>query len=336
MADSASAALINAGPSKELNITISESASEILPSVLPSNVPEMAAQIPGSLPTPQEHQEPFRLMDLPTEVRRMIFKELLVMNRSILLLRDMIVESKGQVEYVPRPRAFIHTEPEKFPPHRTIDEANMVIQRDFLNIFTANVALYRETAPVYFGLNTFYFQTLDLFDWFIGKIGAEKRWMLARVRISHIGNTLARAIKSLNSCLRLRELTLDLEPTSAAPTHKYNPAPAQLQLWGMKDLLKLRGLTKLKLTRPDYVYIGMSCITGTALKKLTKDLEARLQVLKQPVNPKTIKKQEMLDFPAKKMRTRFGLANVVTRYVLLNTEIVDMTTNSVIGTRAKR
>ena len=314
------AALTDAGPSKELlePATTSESTSEDLAAVFPSNVPEMTAQNPGSFLKPQEHQQPFPLMKLPTEIRLMIFKEFLVMGGSILFNRSQYFvrkEEPGIGHFRQNPPPFVLVGKTKWYWGSRIDEKQMIMQGQCLNLLVASKAIYRETVPIYFGLNTFCFGNLDLFERFIGKLRADFRWQLARVRLGYRGTELARAIKTIISCVGLRELTLDLEPSSIVPTRN---ARAQIRLFGMKDLLKVRGLTKLELTAAESVYIGNTAIQGTVCQEYMDVIEARLQVLKQPINPKTLKRLSEEDFPVKKMRTLFCNANVVTGYVLPN------------------
>ena len=336
-----SAALIDAGPYKASTGSVtstSDSTSEVLPSILPSNVPEMAVQNPESVQMPQEPQKPFRLMDLPLEIRTMIFKELLVTTGPIVFINHVYVTSGHKaVNHIHLPRAFAYmgTGDASSFGFINVDE-KLQTQHECLNIFSTSKAIYRETVPIYFGLNTFYFDNMNYFEEFLAKIGADYRWQLARVRIRYYGSSPARAIKPIASCVGLRELTLDIEPNSTVSTSK-QLAPAEMQIFGMKHLLRLRGLKKLELKAPTHLYNGAHYpLDQVALQEFMTSLEARLQVLKQPIDPKFIKRLDKKDFPVKKMRTVFGAANVVTRYVSSHIEIGDMTHKSVTGTRAKR
>lgn len=318
-----SAAHIDAGPSKAFSgpvTTISEATSEVLPlaKVLPASVSEMGVQNLESLQKPPEPQEPFRLMNLPSEIRNMIFKEFLVMNGPILFHHHLCIKSEDRVDIIDRPRAFVHLGPgDGTDLHGDkIDVEEMQMQRDFLNIFSVSKPIYRETVPIYFGLNTFFFGSLDYLETFTAKVRPDYRWQLARVEVCYWGYRPAKAVKSLLSCVGLRELTLHIESTSTAPSRKPNSDAAQCQLFGMKDLLKVRGLTKLVLKAPWYLYNYGNFAhldAKTASQEVVNALEARLQVLKQPTDPKTIKRLEKKDFPGNKKRTLFGVANVVTR-----------------------
>lgn len=248
--------------------------------------------------------QPFRIMDLPLEVRTMVFKEFLVMPGPILSRREAYFEGKYQT--IP---PFAKLPWFKFEQRgwwgsgscEEINESSIIRQSDLLNIFSASKTIYRETVPLYFGCNTFEFRQLDDFEKFVTKIGAEYRWQLARVSIHRYrGRAPARAVKHLVTCVGLRELTLNMDGYSIATFS--NVPPYNFNLYGMKDLLRIRGLTNLQV-------ISQEADHEKAIGAFKKQLE----VVKQPHHPKNLKRQENKDFPAKAKRRVLGSANVVTR-----------------------
>ena len=266
--------------------------------------------------------QPFPLMKLPVEIRRMIFEELLIMPSPIMFRNYVAIDGKG-VRY-------------RFPPYATIlpvkegsglrgaedpfnaKESEIIRQNALLNVFLASKIIYRETVPLYYGHNTFEFHEADMFKKFAVAIGPECRWQLARVNIWWTGGASGQVAKVMLDCVGLRKLTLRIFSWSIVPCTAGTPSVSRL--CGMRDLLRVRGLETLQLNiaQPFYCYT-LSCpdhqtfredIAGSTSIAAMKE---QLEVLKQPLDANKLKRQEAKDFPVKARRTVFGEANVVTR-----------------------
>ena len=161
--------------------------------------------------------QPFRLMDLPLELRTMIFKELLVMPGPILFKTSLSFNSPSGETYrfVRDPEPFVNVGSEAVRGQHVFKESEIAPQKDSLRIFSVSKAIYRETVPIYFGCNMFDFDDLGTFERFITKLEAEFRWQLARVTITYTGIAPARAVKHLVGCVGLRELTLHIQRWSS-------------------------------------------------------------------------------------------------------------------------
>ncbi|KAG7007181.1 hypothetical protein G7Y79_00011g030790 [Physcia stellaris] len=249
--------------------------------------------------------QPFRLMDLPLEVRTMIFKEHLVMPGPVLF-RQYVQSEDPEVSFLASPHAIIDPQPSQY----LVQESNVIWQEPLLRVFLTSKTIYRETVPIYFGINLFKFDWLEMFENFITKLGPQCRWQLGRLNLHLRGNAPARAIKHLVDCVGLRRLVLKIYSYSAA--YHDQVAPYAPRLYGMKDLLKVRGLTKLDVDFSEYHphYLSRNHEPEEAKSALLE----QLQVLKQPQDPKKLKRLENKDFPARTMRRIvIGSANVVTR-----------------------
>ena len=259
--------------------------------------------------------QPFRLMDLPVELRYMIFREFLVMPGPVLFrtfarkrLAPFSELDEGAFENMAWSYDDIfgsYGDVMGFDDHFIGSPDSMMIRQSSLfNIFSASKTVYLETVPLYFGFNQFEFENLDCMEKFIGKVGAAYRWQITSISVGYIGRAPAKAFKRLNECVGLRELTLSLYwfglRLGTADTKRKVSMP------GMKDLLRIRGLDKVKIVADDEA--------GWALRVSDLDsLKKQLEVLKEPRDPKQVKRQEKKNFPTKAKRTVFGAANVVTR-----------------------
>ena len=279
-----------------------EEDSQSTPNSAPASGTEMAlindrAKVPD---------QPFRLMDLPLELRTMIFKQFLVMPGPVLFRQTGWKKLTPFAALDSGESAAIHDwSPSDF---MLLEESKKIWQSDLLNIFSASKSVYRETVPLYFGCNKFDFQTLDDMDKFISKVGAEYRWQIASIAVSYFGRAPVKAVKRLNECVGLRELTLHVDCFSFAPFYSGKRPDASLP--GMRDLLRIRGLDKIDLVMDDEQFLfGYTPPAGDVIDGLRKQLE----VLTEPRDPKQLKRQEKKDFPTKAKRTVFGAANVVTR-----------------------
>lgn len=251
-------------------------------------------------------QQPFRLMDLPLELRTMIFKHFLVMPGPVLFRSTGWKQLAPFAELGSVGSAANHRRP--YNDLMGLDESSKIRQGGLLNLFSASKTIFRETVPLYFGCNQFDFQTLDCMKNFISKVGAEYRWQITSITVGYFGRAPVKAIKRLNECVGLRELTLYNDCFSLAPF--YSDKLPEVSLAGMRDLLRIRGLDKIDVVMDDQEwFFGYTPPPGSIIDGLKKQLE----VLTKPRDPRQLTRQEKKDFPTNAKRTVFGAANVVTR-----------------------
>ena len=108
----------------------------------------------------EEHCQIFPIMDLPAEVRTMIFKELLVMPSPILSKEAVYFQGKKRQGYRSKYPPFAAIEPVRYRTfteyerkfeYIDVEKTTLVKQSSFLNLFLASKAIYREAMPIYFG-----------------------------------------------------------------------------------------------------------------------------------------------------------------------------------------
>ena len=141
---------------------------------------------------------------------------------------------------------------------------------------------------MYFASNTFSFSNLNLFSAFINKIRGDQRQQLTRLNLEWEGRAPARAAKLLLDCVGLRELTLKLNNNSVA--RSTNTVPYEPRLFGMKELLHIRGLTKLELEIPERLFCHHALcphlvrmgMVNLAEGEGIEAFKERMEVLKQP------------------------------------------------------
>ena len=244
-------------------------------------------------------------MNLPKEVRRMILKEYLLMSGPIFFDRLLAPDRSipGKANMVSTYASFTRLDPYPlrqesfwpFPPETT----RITRQYEFLNIFLVSRIIYNESMPIYFGQNVFSFDSTDNFAKFVTKIGPNCRWQLGRVYIHWFhwyGSTPAKAARLLGECFGLRHLTIQI-PDRNFGTSCNIRAPNEARLLGMRDLLRVRGLTKVEVVIPTVLHCY--CVRHRNIGGPPTDIAGsegiaamirRLEVLKQPIDPEKIKR----------------------------------------------
>lgn len=233
--------------------------------------------------------EPFPFMKLYPEIRNMVYKELLVMP-GMVGIEDRFTDRRVQtVEFVYR---------------RDASKTKLDIdQKATRALLGTSKAIYEEASHFYFRSNHFYFEDMNLLNVFVQKMRPDFRRLIRRVTVHYCGRAPARTMRSLATCVGLSELTLKF----SYGTLPYSP----MTLTGLKDLLKIRGLTDVKI---DTEVMDTHPAQPLYAFKSKDELASALQVLKKPHNPGNLKKQEEKDYPkGKSQRTVFGKANVITR-----------------------
>ncbi|KAL8959580.1 MAG: hypothetical protein Q9193_003585 [Seirophora villosa] len=234
-----------------------------MPPSVKSEEPEVLKGVAGlgleSIPV-----SPFPFMKLPSEIRVMIYKEVLV------------APSEVAVHY--RSWWILHTTIEDHAGDEEFHSPALTCR-----IFRVSKTIYAEAMPIYFGCNTFAFVSLDILS-VLNKLKPDFRRSIRSLSINFWGLTPAKTIR----CWKNEFLPL-------------------LKAHGVNDLLKLRGIEELKVENASHY----------AMEDFIKGWEAfvgALQVLKQPRNAVTLRRQDRKDYPPEKAkRTVFGKTNVTTR-----------------------
>ena len=238
--------------------------------------------------------EPFPFMKLCPEIRNMVYEELLVMPGMVGIEYRFIDHRVQIVEFVHSSEA-----------SKTKLDINQKSTRALLG---TSKAIYEEASHFYFRSNHFYFEDVDLLEVFVQKMRPDFRRLIRRVTVNYSGRAPARAMRSLATCIGLLELTLKF----SFDTYLCIRAPYTfMTLIGFKDLLKIRGLTDVKI---DTEAMDTHPFRDIRDFRMKDELASALQILKKPHNPGNLKKQEKKDYPkGKSQRTVFGKANVITR-----------------------
>ena len=117
------------------------------------------------------------------------------------------------------------------------------------------------------------------------------------------------AAKALNTCVGLRHLQLHFRESSVYQV-RFSWQGRDVKGWrklnGLNDLLKIRGLTELRLTR------SASSSFNFYFGNWQTFVEA-LQVMKQPHKKRHLTMQTNKDFPMQAVREVFGNTNFITR-----------------------
>ena len=257
--------------------------------VVPNQIPKTAISTKDNEDITAESDvaigQPFELMKLPVEIRRMIFKENLVMPNPIMFYRFGVLNGQ-QTHNIP-PCAMIRsakegTQTKCWP---TIEDAEIIRQSSRLSIFLVSKAIYCETVPLYFGHNNFSFESGRSLWKFASTIGPDCRWQLARVQC-YWASYCVRAAKILSQCVELRELSLEI---SSESLRHVDDTFFDYRLVGMEDLLRVRGVNKLSLHTDGLCYCGndpkLRCTNAVRAECLSlTQIKYVLEVLKQPLD----------------------------------------------------
>lgn len=228
---------------------------------------------------------PFHFMELPVEVRIMIYQELFSMPGFIC-----------PALYFPKKTMLCIRQPDgtfiakKFDP------------KSFLGVFLASKTIHGEAGPVLFRNNDFLLDGLNDLETFLAYLRPDYRRNLTSIRLQYWGGAPAQAMKMLSECIGLRRLSIDF--TERSTVCMSYARPFLMKLWGLNGLLKIRGLEKLEL--------GVIMRNGENSRKYMDQLpefEAALQVLKKPHPVARLTRQAKKDYPQKATRTVFGKAN---------------------------
>ena len=188
----------------------------------------------------------------------------------------------------------------------------IISQRVVPQLFGTSRDVYHESAPIYFRYNVFDFGSLDSVASFVNSLPAISRRAITSVVVDYNGYRPAMATKALTTCLGLQHLRIHFTSSSVPLIRRwYIPGNRSWErLFGLKDLLRIRGIKELEVTRsePSNDFLG--------LEPHFQDWQAFtkvLQVLKEPHTKQQLTRQSKKDFPQKATREVFGRTNVATR-----------------------
>ncbi|KAL8924498.1 MAG: hypothetical protein Q9172_002663 [Xanthocarpia lactea] len=231
----------------------------------------------------------FPLMELPPEIRTMVYEEVLVASPSISIISQRSAAFMGYTA----PRRVLYI----------LDDS----ARTGCQLLRASKALYHEAMPIFYGRNTFDFGDLDALDGFLKKISIQQRRMITSVALRIRGTTPAKSIRLLQGCVSLRRLEVKVI-MGTLDGYDLNRL-GQPRAAGIRSLLEIRGINELDVTLPQFFYIW-----DDQQREAFEELKKALQVLKLPRSIASLRRQDAKDFPPEKAkRTVFGRANVLTR-----------------------
>ena len=179
-------------------------------------------------------------------------------------------------------------------------------------LFRTSRTVYRESALLYFRHNIFQFHEVDSIVSFVNVLPPYFRRAIKSMVITYNGNKAAMAAKALKTCLGLQHLRLHFNPGSIVLIRHWRMPYFRgwEHLWGLKDLLKIRGIKELQITKSNHIPVIVN------VDDYFEDWQAfseALQVLKEPQTKQHLTRQNKKDFPQQSMREVFNLTNVATR-----------------------
>lgn len=202
-------------------------------------------------------------MVFPPEIRNIIYHALLIMPSAISVQSGRVASA-----IIPGVKQGWHSLGIEWIIHQT----------DVTGLSLTCKTIYRETVPLYYSQNTFQFTDSINLKKFTDKLGPEPRRYVTKLSIVWTGVALARAAETLGTFTGLRKLELDIK---SLYTFKKSTDPnVQLKIYGLRDLLRIRGLDILEV---QFCSLVQSVDTSTQCTKEQEDAFMRsLEVLKQP------------------------------------------------------
>ena len=226
--------------------------------------------------TQDTDEEPKELMKLPIEVRVEIYKDHLLVPKDICIT----YQDPETWLYSKKPWCYEHTDLAQKK------RGENLYPGEICDIFATSKAMFYESVPIFFGLNTFRFNCLlNMKRWLVA-IGPTYRREVGSITVPFDGYAPAQAARMLARCVGLRNLTLIFEgsliPTACGIAAHMIMKQEVMEIHGMKDLLRIRGIKTLKIevaSKPDNFSV----------------FEAVFQVLKKPRTAAYIVRQNKRD-----------------------------------------
>ena len=252
----------------------------------------------------QPRRDYFPFMELPGEIRNMIYRTILVQPGIVFISGD---------EYGPGYREDVVSRhlPVRMrgAPDRIMNHSHL-----FINLPTVRTLLgtskqiYDEAAWFYYGCNHFHFSNLPILYNFLQATRPDFRRHITRMSLQYSGQFVVKAVKLLPGCVSLSRLRLVLNEHTMG--HRLMKTSARLRdMTGLKDLLQLRGL---RVVVVDTHLIDSVGNYATSLADKDYVVNA-LQVLKEPHNPAKLKRQFEKDYPDQVPQRRVSVKTKVAK-----------------------
>lgn len=201
-------------------------------------------------PSPRSYPS---LMDLPLELRTMIWNYVLVLNEDQIEISPPCKFKKGSAESEPIRRNHV------------------------LAILRTSRIIYQETMQTFYRHNTFYFSFSHYLEEFLNYGNPKSRQFIRSIRLQVVVWNPVQAFKTLLQCEQLRHLQLCTYggESEGKKWHERHSVRSS----GMEELLKLRGLMSVKVSR--FATRKAELHDPTDLLEYGR-LRTALEVLKQP------------------------------------------------------
>ena len=244
----------------------------------------------------------FPFMELPGEIRNMIYRNILIQPGIIYVNGD---------EYGPGYREDVVTR--RLPdwmrgaPDRMANYTHLFInQTTVRRLLETSKTIYDEAAWFYYGCNHFFFSHLPILYNFLQATRPDFRRHITHMSLHYRGRYVAKAVNLLPQCVSLEKLELVLDERTIDDRHMKTSTRLR-DMVGLKDLLQLRGLREVTL---DTHLIDGVAKYATSLADQDYVVNA-LQVLTEPHNPVKLRRQFEKDYPGQiPQRTASGKAKV--------------------------
>lgn len=235
---------------------------------------EITPSSSGDLP---EHR-PFPFMQLPLEIRTMIFKSFVTQSKRVRV--------------------------SSWKPHFPSASDESTPQDSVCNIFLVSKAFYREAAPLYYHLNLFHFPRLE--DVLLLKtLAPDNRRAIKSISVDYVGQSPAKAFAFLQTCVGLRQLRITFSNGQYRVWCHIGADFEPEKITGFRAMAKIRGLTHLG--------IGIYTPGDRDMGMFVLQIQDALSRLLEPHDPAFITRLDKKDYPDKNHRSVFGKANVATR-----------------------
>ncbi|KAL8823744.1 MAG: hypothetical protein Q9170_008323 [Blastenia crenularia] len=153
-------------------------------------------------------------------------------------------------------------------------------------IWTVSKTVYHEAMPIFFAIQSFYFENVERLGKFLATIGPYHRQHITTVRFTHLKvmGTIAFEVKEafrlLGECPNLVNLSIQFLGDNA--TKKSVPS--------LNDLAKIRGIHKLEISFFDPYW--MVRIDDSELQAGKKKIADKVEALTEPYTPAAMKRRE--------------------------------------------
>ena len=238
----------------------------------------------------------FPLMELPREVRDMIYEECLALDGAIFV-KDMGIRRTGLLPFCLRQR-------EDFD--RQMPSIKSSATAEAQNLFYVSKQIRDEAVPIFYRKNTFEFTSLTEMEKFICNMGLKNQHNLRSVIVYYEAEFLEyeRPLRLLARCVGLRNLTLVLCDAWIVYRNKDDGAELQ-KLPAFETLLRIRGLDNVRLVLGGSMGDYLVWASDNSFEKLPA-MEAAVQVMKQPrLVPQMMKRNKVKGREQEKRKSAF-------------------------------